>query len=161
MPQSQVYLAAAAFMLLAASVAYAQPPNDEFASATVISSLPFSNSIDTSEATVADDPSICFPPSSFTVWYKFTPAQGGAVEVDTAGSNYDTVVDVFKGGAVDALQGINCIDDVSESNSSSKLQFTAAPNATYYIKVGACCGGPGGLPAAQRHERPGPGPFRS
>ena len=47
-----LFLVASALSLLAAPLAWAQaPPNDDFADATVISSLPFSETLDTSEAT--------------------------------------------------------------------------------------------------------------
>jgi hypothetical protein len=83
--------------------AWAQaPPNDTFEQATVISSLPFSQTLDTSEATTdptdAEGASRCglqVPPAA--VWYEYTPSADQTVLVSTSGSSYTTGVGVFTG----------------------------------------------------------------
>ncbi|MGW6447375.1 hypothetical protein [Lentzea sp. NPDC055074] len=64
---------------LAPGAASAAPSNDDFAGATAITSLPFSSTVDTSDATPgADDPSHCGW-STGSVWFRYTaPADGFA-----------------------------------------------------------------------------------
>ena len=64
------------------------PPNDNFANATVITSLPFSDSVDNTGATTEpDEPQYCaYSPQ--TVWYKFTPTANAVVRADMAGSSF-------------------------------------------------------------------------
>lgn len=75
--------AGAAFALFTPVAASAAVPNDDFDSATVIGALPFTDTVDMTQATTAaDDPLLCFgdPSSPFgTVWYSFTPTFSGLV----------------------------------------------------------------------------------
>jgi hypothetical protein len=93
-------------VLAAATLALGQPANDDCTAPTVITSLPFSDSLDVSAATSeAGDPYV--PCGSFTkdiealsgsVWYQFTASEELVLDVDTAGSDYDTVVAIWGGG---------------------------------------------------------------
>ncbi|HUQ62075.1 hypothetical protein [Lentzea sp.] len=68
---------------LAPSTAHAAPPsNDDFADATTIASLPFSSTLDTREATAADDPSHCWWGTS-SVWFRYTAPADGFVRMKT------------------------------------------------------------------------------
>src|SRR5215470_10094314 len=78
------------------------PPNDHCTSATVIPSntvtfIPFP--YDTTTATVdnsCQEPiESCGAASSNTVWYSFTPQYSGSLSLNTAGSDYPTVLAVF------------------------------------------------------------------
>lgn len=73
------------------------PSNDDRLSPTVVGSLPFSQTQDTTEATKAlDDPYVScsgfygYPQA--TVWYTMTPSEGLAVSLSTSGSDYNTVL---------------------------------------------------------------------
>jgi hypothetical protein len=89
--------------LIAAPVAFAAAPgNDTWAGRTIVSSLPFSETIDTTEATTdADDVeanAICGAPATdASVWYEFTPADDGALIVDVSASDYSSGVLVVTG----------------------------------------------------------------
>src|SRR6266536_405889 len=73
-------LLAAAMIALPETAAAEPPPNDHFAAATVISSLPFSDSADLTEATgEPGDPQSCANLSQ-TVWYSITPSTDELVE---------------------------------------------------------------------------------
>jgi hypothetical protein len=81
--------------LTPASAAAVAPPNDSAAGATVIRSLPFSDTLDTVEATVDADEaalaSACFgdvPTTAFAhaVWYAFTPPEDQAIVIDPTAS---------------------------------------------------------------------------
>ncbi len=117
----------------------ATAPNDSFSGATVITSLPFSTTEDTSEATSdPSDPSGCS--SNGSVWFSFTPSSDMRLEADTLGSNYDTVLSAWT-GTQGALNGVACNDDFS--GLQSKITFAATAGTTYYFMVGFCCGSGG------------------
>jgi len=116
----------------------AAPSNDDFDFATVIGAVPFSDNIDTSEATSAfDDPTTCT--NNGSVWYAFTPATNMTLEANTFGSNYDTVLSVYTGtrGSLIQVPG-GCNDDYS--GGQSRVVFSATSGTTYYFLLGACCG---------------------
>jgi hypothetical protein len=57
------------------------------------------------------------------------------VTVDTAGSNYDTLLGVYTGTAVNALTTIGTNDDASGLGLRSRVTFTASAGVTYQIAV--------------------------
>jgi hypothetical protein len=75
-----------------------QPPaNDDFDNAIPITVLPFTDSINTSEATpAADDPTDCYG-TNVSVWYELTSITNIRIQVDTSYSDYETVVAVYTG----------------------------------------------------------------
>ena len=70
--------------------AVVRPSNDDFESATVVPSLPWSDSTDIRRATMQTnfgEPNPCGG-GSHTIWYAFTPDTPGFVTVDPAGSSF-------------------------------------------------------------------------
>ena len=118
----------------------AAPSNDDFDDANVISELPFSDAVDTTGATTADDDPDCFGQGP-TVWYEFTPEEDVNVRADTVGSDYDTTLSVYTGSRGDLTQ-IACNEDAVDLQ--SRVQFEAVAGETYFFMVGAFGGGPGG-----------------
>jgi hypothetical protein len=124
--------------LLNVPPALAQPTNDDFDSATVISALPFVDSISTVDATNPGDDPFC---NGFehTVWYSFTPTQDTTIRADTVGSDYATSLGVYTGSR-GALSEVACA-----SGAPAQVAFTASANTTYFFMVASvCCGNPGG-----------------
>ena len=122
--------------------AWAQaPPNDTFEQATVISSLPFSQTQDTSEATTdstdAEALASCGVslPLAATVWYEYTPSVDQSLVVSTSGSSYATGVAVLT-GSPGSLFAVTC--------SSGFVTFSATAGQTYHILVADIGGGSGG-----------------
>jgi hypothetical protein len=70
-----------------------------------------------------------------SVWYKWTPQASGAATIDTAGSNFDTLLAVYTGGAVNSLTHVASNDDDSALGVQSKVSFTATAGTTYQIAV--------------------------
>ncbi len=109
----------------------APPSNDDFDSATIITVLPFSDIVDTSEATVApDDPGVscAFGTLSSTVWYSFTPAADMRIRADVSASNYFNVVAAYT-GTRGALTEVGCASpfltiDVSAGVTYRFMDFT-------------------------------------
>ncbi len=125
------------------------PPNDDFADAIVVGSLPFSHKSDTSGATVAGNDPVLQPcgtgADSNTVWYQYTPATDELVNITTAGSDYDTVVTVYT-GTKGALTPVFCNDDklLGGFNVQASKNLLLTGGTQYYIMVGAYGAGPGG-----------------
>ena len=125
------------------SVTVAPPPpsNDDFAAATLIDTLPFTDTVSTLSATTesgeADD---CGFSVGGTVWYAFTPLSDETFVADTFGSEYDTVLAVFEESQEELLA---CNDD--SGGLQSRLIFDATADTTYYIQAGGLVGDAGSL----------------
>lgn len=133
-----VVLAVLAHLLVVgvAPASAAPPANDEIDGATVVEALPFSEVADTTEATSNDaDPQDCSLGGS--VWYSYTATATQAIVADTVGSDYDTVLSVYRGPS-DGLTLVGCNDDAV--GTASQVGFLADAGATYWFVVGGCCG---------------------
>jgi hypothetical protein len=129
-----VVLAIWAALLLAPMRLHAQPSNDDCSTPTVVTSLPYASSEDTSSATTAhSDPILCFSITQdlASVWYSFTPSTSGTIQIDTSGSNYKTDVSVWT-GSCGSLTQVYCD---AFGAASRTLDVTAA--TTYLIEVTA------------------------
>ncbi len=129
---SVALIASLAFLLVGQSPARAEAPsNDDFDNATVISELPFSDTIDTTGGTVAyDDPTWCSYGTStnVSVWYAFTPTKNGGIKIDTSGSNYNLSIAVLTGSR-------GQFNFVTNTCNSGTVNFSASLGTTYYIIV--------------------------
>ncbi len=120
------------------------PANDDFSGATDFLTLPYTGSQDIITATSADDDPT-FPASQCpyiaegtnTVWYKFTPATSGYVTINMIGSEFDTVLGVWKGASPSALTSVGCNDDMDYNNGNyqSQLLFHVTAGQTYMVEV--------------------------
>jgi len=111
------------------SAAAAPPSNDAIASATVITTLPFSDSLDTGDATADPADGGCGGSDDLaTVWYTFTPVADMVVRVDTSGSSYSTGVNIFSGRPGN-LTLINCL--------FTSVSFSAVAGTQYFFMVAA------------------------
>ncbi len=124
-----------------------QPPpaNDNFANATTISGTTGSTTGSTSFATrQTGEP--CHGGSgcgnlmgTASIWFKFTAAGTGAASINTCNSNYDTLLGVYTGSAVNALTAVVNNDDGTGLTCSasfwSKADFSVTQGTTYYVAV--------------------------
>jgi hypothetical protein len=118
-----------AALVLAAPAAAAPPANDTFAGAVTIAALPFSATLDTTEATTdADDANAnanCGAPATeASVWYAFTPAASTGVSVDVSASDYSAGVIVVT-GSPGSFSLVTC--------GPVSVGFSASAGVTYYI----------------------------
>jgi hypothetical protein len=123
--------------LLNVPPAFAQPANDDFDNPTVISALPFTDSISTVDATNPGDDPFC---NGFehTVWYSFTPTQDMPIRADTVGSDYATSLGVYTGSR-------GALSEVACGSFPAEVAFNATAGTTYFFMVASvCCGNPGG-----------------
>ena len=93
-----------ALIAMGSGFAEAQPTNDACNKATLIASLPFSDTVDASTATIAlSDPGLdCGEPSGpvrgNSVWYRYEATVAINLDVSTFGSDYDNVLAAYLGG---------------------------------------------------------------
>ena len=122
--------------LASAPLFAAAPANDNFANATVITgdtgTASGTNVDATDEATE--------PPNSGggtrSVWWKWTAPSTGFFTVDTIGSDFDTVLEVFSGSTLETLTSLASNDEDPGGNSpQSSLKFSATTGTDYYIAV--------------------------
>jgi parallel beta-helix repeat protein len=116
-----------------------QGPNDTCTNAREITTLPFTETLDTTMATSAnDDPlqscTLGGPArNSNSVWYKFTPSSNGTITADTAGSNYDTILSAHT-GSCGSLTEAACDDD-SGGGFNSQIRLDVTGGRTYLFMV--------------------------
>jgi Ca2+-binding RTX toxin-like protein len=138
------------FLLLTPGAAHGAPPaNDDFADRIAVTEpLPFTHAQDTSEATTQDgEPTVADFGCGFiaaTVWYTFTPSADSLVAADTVGSDFDTIVAVWKGSDLDSLSLVSCADD-SRTSLLSSVPFFAEAGVAYHVQVGGFVGETGSL----------------
>ena len=110
--------------------------NDAFANRATIPSaggtVTGSNASATSES---GEPFHAGVPANRSVWWTWTPAASGTYTVSTAGSDFDTVLAVYRGSAVDSLASVASNDDESSTIRTSWLRFSATAGVTYQIVV--------------------------
>jgi hypothetical protein len=136
----RILTAAAALTLFVFSlVVFALPPtsaaapsNDDFNNAIEITSLPFSQTIDPSEATAAlDDPYGCSN-NYRTVWFRLTPASAARIVLTTTDYPYATAMSAWTGSRGSLAQAA-CSQMTYPP--SSYASFNAVPGQTYYIML--------------------------
>ncbi len=109
------------------------PSNDNFDNATVIAALPFSDSVNITDATMEVGeraPSCSFDSSSQrTVWYTFTPTTTQMVSI-TINAPFSTVVAVDTGSSLGGVAEVIC-----RSPFGGISTFTAQAGTTYYFQL--------------------------
>jgi hypothetical protein len=138
MRRTALILAPLALLSLYGGVALAAAPvNDDIANAVTVTSLPFTGSVDISEATQADEDLHCGTlPDGNTVWYKITPSSDTRI-----GFHIET-----------SVQELSISIGTGSPGSLSLWQCSFAPNdaldavggTTYYVQLATCCGAAGG-----------------
>ena len=118
------------------------PQNDDFANATPVTSVPFSDSVDTSGASAEagePTPSCGSNISGGTVWYAFTPVQSGSYSARVPSSNFNTQLAAYTGTQLGNLAEIGC------RTFGQPVTFHANAGTTYYMQVSGWFGGRGQL----------------
>jgi PKD domain len=107
------------------------PANDNFANATVVTSVPYSTSVDTTAASVETGeptPTCGFGGSAATAWYAFTPTVSGSYSSSTS-AGFGTQTAVYTGSGLGSLTQVRC-------QGYGLLTFHADAGTTYYLQVG-------------------------
>jgi PKD repeat protein len=120
------------------------PSNDNFANATAIPALPFSNTVDITAASIESGeptPSCAtfYGPISRTAWYSFAPTATGSISASIINAPFSTVGAAYTGNSLANLTEVGC------RAFGGKLTFRAETNTTYYFQVGGLFGQGGPL----------------
>lgn len=135
---------------LGIGVVYAAPPpaNDDFATATVVNAIAYSDTVDTLQADVEPNDPNNIPCEGSTlstgyksVWYKYTATTRGIIAADTFGTDpndprlsYDTYIAVWTGSSLNNLTLVACDDD-TPAGKDAQVTWLGITNTTYYIEV--------------------------
>ena len=113
--------------------------NDDWAGARLMpgqsGSLTDTNSGATSEP---GEPGAEYGSGVATKWFRFSPTSNGSVTIDTRNSNFDTVLGVYTGDAVNALNRVTANDDASFDGVrtlQSRVTFTVTAGTDYWVRV--------------------------
>lgn len=131
-------------ILFTACGAAAAPVNDNFANATVINGSNGSlNSVNFDATSEAGEPPHAEVGAEASVWYRFTPSAPLQIIFKTEGgfTDFDTLLAVYTGNAVNSLTEIASNDDNEERQ--SRVSFAAAAGVTYFIAVDGYLGDTG------------------
>ena len=100
-------------------------------------------------------------PDGATLWYAVASEQAGAIEIETVGSDYDTVVSVWSTeddcSAMETGTPLACNDD--SDGLTSRVRFDAEAGVSYRVQIGARNSGGGGALRARFVPEPLPGPL--
>jgi len=109
------------------------PPNDGFASAQTVATGTSTGGSNVGATKEPGEPYHAGNSGGRSIWYRWTPARTGSVEVKTAGSSFDTTLGVYRGSTVSALTRIASNDDYGDL--TSRVTFWATAGVTYMIAV--------------------------
>ncbi len=136
------------------------PANDNFADAVVLTGNDAMRNGDTNEAATleADEATtVAGVAADASVWYRWTPADSGQLRLDTATSDFDTLLGVYTGGAVGTLSAVASNDDGKDGMTSS-ITLAVTGGTTYQIRVDGEDGAFGTINLRLRETLPGPPP---
>ncbi|MGA3171626.1 MAG: immunoglobulin domain-containing protein [Chthoniobacteraceae bacterium] len=122
------------------------PANDDFANSTPLAGA----TVHVTGANVGatrepGEPEIEGNPGGASVWWNWTPPVTGVYAVSTLGSNFDTLLAVFTGIAVNDLSLVAQNDDDPAGGVTSYLTFTATQGTIYQIDVDGVSGAQGAI----------------
>ena len=107
----------------------APPTNDNFADAELITALPFSASVDNTEASAEPgEPTICSTFVFRSVWYSFVATEDSAVRLASTGGGFVNLF-VASGPTFSDLHSLTCVSGGSSTN------FAVTAGQTYYLQA--------------------------
>ncbi|MCX8156199.1 MAG: S8 family serine peptidase [Verrucomicrobiae bacterium] len=123
------------------------PANDNFAKGTVLASGTnlWVSGNNRQASRESGEPLHAGNGGGASVWWRWTAPQSGRYEVHTTGSNFDTLLAVYTGNAVNALTSVASNDDDPAGGVSSRVQFQATGGTVYQIAVDGYNGASGDI----------------
>jgi hypothetical protein len=113
------------------------PANDDFANAIALSGRSAVRTGDTNVGATlepGEPTTVAGEPSGVSVWYRWTAPVSGSARIDTITSNFDTLLGIYTGGAVNALTVV-ASDDQSGGSDTSAVTFAITAGTIYQIRV--------------------------
>lgn len=115
-----------------------RPFNDDFARRAVIAGDTNTVRSSSAFATVEPGEPVLGAGVGRTLWWSWTaPAGTGKLSLSTAGSEFDTVIAVYRGDSFSSLVALGTDDDSAAGSTTSSLTVDVTPGTTYVIAVGA------------------------
>lgn len=119
------------------------PANNNFSNRTTISGTSATvTGTNVSATQETGEPNHAGKSGGKSVWWTWRAPSNGSVQIDTIGSNFDTVLGVYTGSRVSSLTA-TASDDDSGGNNASKVTFNAVSGTTYQIAVDGYWGASG------------------
>jgi len=122
------------------------PANDTFENASILSNTTNSGSISSSSilaTKVEVEPNHAGNTGGQSVWWKWTAPANGQLSIDTHDSNYDTLLAVYTGTAVNALSNLTSNDNDGFGLGNSSVLLQAQAGQEYKIAVDGADGAAG------------------
>ncbi len=116
-------------------VARGAPANDNFVNATTLSGTT-AYRIDSNVGATYEfnEPDHDGYPAYASIWYRWTAPQDGLATISTAGSNFDTILAVYRGSTLGTVSYVTSNDE-DGTLSTSAVKFVAYAGVTYRIAV--------------------------
>ncbi len=122
------------------------PPNDNFANAVVLTGLSATYTGTNAAATrQTSEPKILKNAGGASVWFTWTAPSAGLVNLDTLGSDFNTLLGVYTGTKISPLKLIASNDNAGSLTQTSAVSFHAVANTVYRIAVDGLGGATGNL----------------
>lgn len=120
--------------------------NDNFTDAFLIQNLPtiVEQTTDGFTRETGEPPAAPSCDIGATAWFRFSVSQSRLVTFRTAGSDFDTLIALYSGSAINSLTQLGCDDD-SGPGLQSEMTLDLAANTTYYLQAGGFRGRSGNL----------------
>ena len=119
------------------------PPANDLFPGTSFPAPGFEGAADTAAATLEPGEQQPCGGIANTVWYNYTPSEDMMIRAHTVGSQFDTVVAVYRGTDLPSLEVVSCNDNARASQ--SEIVFDIVGGETYYFQVGGRNGSSGAL----------------
>ena len=83
------------------------------------------------------EPNHCESPGGASQWVAYEAPEDGVLDLDTDGSDFDTVLGVYtgSGGSFESLHPVACDDNSGANGSTSRVVFDVQGGTTYYVAV--------------------------
>jgi hypothetical protein len=120
-------------------------PNDNFVNATVLTGTSLSVTGSNVGATHETKEPFILKSGGKSVWWSWTAPSSGTVTLTTAGSDFDTLLGVYKGASVAKLTLVAANDDASFFELTSAVTFKAVAGTTYRFAVDGYNGAAGNV----------------
>lgn len=108
------------------------PPNDDFANRASLATQILGRTVGATKE--SGEPNHAGNPGGSSVWFTWTAAESIGTTIDLTESNFDTLLAVYTGPSLDALQLVISDDDAGDEK-TSKVSFAASAGTVYQIAV--------------------------
>ncbi len=112
------------------------PANDDFANATAVNLAGLTGTtVDSTHETGEPEHVRTGIGSAHSIWYRWTAPSDGLLDLNTQGSDFDTLLAVYTGSSVSALTGVAANDDAGSGGLWSQVSLGVVSGVTYRIAV--------------------------